>query len=356
MLRLTALLLIAPLSLLAQVSPDILPNGRVTFRIVAPQAETVTVKGQWAKEPVKLEKKAKGLWEGTTSEAVQPGIHEYSFNVDKLRTLDSRNGLIKPQRWPKSSLLHIPAMPPAHWDIQDIPHGTVHHHDYFAKTLGMWRKLVVYTPPGYATSNNPLPVLFLSHGFSDNQEAWTTSGKTHWIMNSLLNKGLAKPMIIVMPDAHPIDPEARNDTYSERNTQAFAKELVADMVPFIEKHYNVSEKPSGRAFAGLSMGGGHAFTVAFQHHDKFSWIGAFSASAKDETYIRERAQVRQMNRNLQLFWIACGDKDFLFERNQTANALMTDLGIEHEYIITEGDNHSWPVWRRYLVDFLPKLF
>lgn len=356
MLRILPFILLFPMSILAQVSPDILPDGRVTFRIIAPQAETVTVKGQWTKAPVTLTKKAKGLWEGTTPEAVPPGIHEYSFNVDKLRTIDFRNCMIKPQRWPKSSLLHIPESPPTHWDIQAIPHGSIHHHDYYADTLKAWRKLVVYTPPHYSNSGKPLPVLYLSHGFSDNQEAWTTSGKTHWIMNSLLNKEQAKPMIIVMPDAHPVDPEGRDDSYSERNTQAFARELVADIIPFMESNYNVSKKPSGRAFAGLSMGGGHAFTVAFQHHDKFSYIGAFSAGAKDNAYIQQRAEVKSMNKDLQLFWIACGDKDFLFERNETAHALMTKMGIEHEYVITEGDNHSWPVWRRYLVEFLPLLF
>ncbi len=356
MFRIIALILLFPTVICAQVSPDILPDGRVAFRIVAPNAETVTVKGQWAKDPVSLKKGEKGLWVGTTPEAVPSGIHEYNFSVDKLRTIDSRNGVIKPQRWPKSSILHIPANPPAHWDLQHIPHGTVHYHDYYAETLGAWRKLVVYTPPNYRNANKPLPVLYLSHGFSDNQAGWTVTGKAHWIMNSLVQHKLAEPMIIVMPDAHPLDPEGRTDTYSELNTQAFAKELVKDLIPFVEEHYNVSSKPSGRAFAGLSMGGGHAFTVAFQHHDKFSYIGAFSASAKEEPYLRDRANVQQMNKDLKLFWVACGDKDFLYERNETAHAIMEELGIEHQYVITEGDNHSWPVWRRYLVEFLPKLF
>jgi enterochelin esterase family protein len=350
-------ILLLPASLFAQVSPDILPDGRVTFRIVAPQAEIVTVKGQWAKEPVQLAKKENGLWEGTTPDPVEPGIHEYNFSIDKLRTIDSRNRLIKPQRWPKSSLLHIPSKPPAHWDIQDIPQGTVHYHDYYAKTLGEWRKLVVYTPPAMDELEKPIPVMYLSHGHSDTQESWTVSGKAHWIMDSLIHNKLAQPMIIVMPDGHAVDPEGTDKvTYRPENTEAFGHELVADVIPFVESHYPAGREPSQRAFAGLSMGGGHAFTVAFKYHALFSFVGSFSARPLIDHRTAGKVEPGKMNQNMKLFWVACGDQDFLFENNQRAHAIMNELGIRHEYVVTPNDSHSWPVWRRYLVEFLPKLF
>jgi len=299
----------------------------------------------------------KGLWEGTTPEPVRPGIWEYGFNIDEVRTIDSRNPDVKPQRWPKTSILHINSDPPAHWDLQNIPHGTLHLHDYYATTLNKWRRLAVYTPPDYKNSKRPLPVLYLSHGFSDNQDAWAVHGHANTIMDSLINSNLAKPMLIVMPDAHPVDPENRNyDDYREGNTQAFAKELIADVIPFIEQNYTVQKKASGRAFAGLSMGGGHAFTLAFQHNDMFSHIGCFSSSTPTAEYIETHGNVKKMNRNLTVFWVACGDQDFLFERNQEAHAIMNSQGIRHEYVITAGDDHSWPVWRRYLIEFAPMLF
>ncbi len=349
--------LIAAIPAYAQVSPEILPDGRVTFRITAPEASDVSVKGQWTKDPVQLIKGEKGLWEGTSPEPVQPGIWEYGFIIDKVRLIDSRNPDIKPQRWPKTSIIHINSDPPAHWDLQHIPHGVIHSHDYYATTLNKWRRLVVYTPPNYQQSKTPLPVLYLSHGFSDNQESWWVHGHAQTILDSMINRKLVKPMLIVMPDAHPVDPEGREyDDYRENNTQAFAKELIEDVLPFLETHYTVQKESSGRAFAGLSMGGGHAFTLAFQHNDLFSQIGAFSASAMEAELIESRAQVKQMNKNLKLFWIPCGDQDFLLEKNKIAHATMTKLGINHEFVITEGDNHSWPVWRRYLIELLPKLF
>jgi enterochelin esterase family protein len=342
---------------IAQVSPEILEDGRVTFRINAPNADTVTVKGQWPDGQTPLTKGEKDLWEGTTPEPVPAGVWEYGMMVDKMRTIDARNPVIKPQRWPKTSILHIKSNPPDHWDLQKIPHGTLHSHDYWSNSLKAWRKLVVYTPPNYHTTKKPLPILYLSHGFSDNQASWSTHGKAHSILDSLINQKAAKPMLIVMPDAHPVDPEARvYETYGPKNTQAFAKEMVNNVLPFVEKLYNVQTKSSGRAFAGLSMGGGHAFTIAFQHHDMFSQISGFSSAPPPVEYIKKTADVEQMNRNLKLFHVICGDADFLFERNEETHAAMNELGIDHEYVITPGDNHSWPVWRGYLIDLLPRLF
>ena len=194
---------------IAQVSPEILDDGRVTFRITAPNADTVAVKGEWVDGQTPLTKGDKGLWEGTTPKPVPAGVWEYGMMVDKMRTIDARNPAIKPQRWPKTSILHIKSDPPAHWDLQKIPHGTLHTHDYWSNSLKTWRKIVVYAPPNYHATQNPLPTLYLSHGFSDNQASWSTHGKAHSILDSLIKQKAAKPMLIVMSDAHPVDPEAR---------------------------------------------------------------------------------------------------------------------------------------------------
>ncbi len=336
------------------VSPEILPDGGVTFRYRAPKATEVKAAGQFGSD-APMTKNTQGVWSVTVPSALA-GVHEYRFVVDGISVIDPQNSAIKPQRWPGSSILHVPASPPAPWDLQDIPHGTIHEHTYKSKALGTWRRIFVYTPPG-AESAGRLPVLYLSHGYSDNEATWTVHGKAHWIMDSLIASKKAVPMIIVMPDGHALPPGAAGfDDYGPANSAALCNELTQDIIPLVERTYKVTAKPKSRAFAGLSMGGHHALTVALNHHDQFGWIGAFSsAPPPTNTVAAGLNNANAVNKDLQLFWIACGKKDFLFQRNGEFTALLKDKGIRYEYAETEGD-HSWPVWRRYLTEFAPKLF
>ncbi len=339
-------------------TPERLADGRVTFRFRG-KGEKVTAAGQFG-PAVSLEKSGDNQWAGTTAEPVKPGVYEYHLTVDGLNVIDALNPAIKPQRWPGSSILHVPANPPALWDLQDIPHGTVHQHTYKSEALGKWRDLVVYTPPGYENAGAdaaPLPVLYLAHGFSDNQGTWTVHGKAHWILDALIGQKAAQPMIIVMPDAHALPPgEGWKDDYGKANTDAFCAELVKDVIPFTEKTYRVRREPASRAFAGLSMGGRHALTVGLTLSDSFSWIGAFSSAPPDEPTMTAAAQnAPALNSHLKLFWVACGKSDFLFQRNEEVHAAFEKAGIRHEYVVSDGD-HSWPVWRNYLSQLAPKLF
>lgn len=339
----------------AQVSPELLPDGRVTFRCRTKNATEVKATGQFG-DPVVMTKTGNGLWEGTTADPVAPGVFEYQISIDGRSSIDARNSQIKPQRWPGSSILHIPATPPAPWDLQDIPHGTLHRHDYHSKSLGKWREIVVYTPPG--THPAPLPVFYLAHGYSDNQRTWTEHGMSHHVLDALIHSGKAKPMIVVMPDAHAIEPGDRKTAKDgPSNTESFCKDLIDDVIPFVEQHYSVQPSAAGRAFAGLSMGGGHALTLALAHSETFSQVGAFSAATPSDRLVATAAQqAAAINKRLSLLWIGCGDKDFLFQRNETLHAAFEQAGIAHTYHITAGDGHSWPVWRRYLADFTPLLF
>jgi len=336
------------------ISPEILPNGGVTFRLRATNATGVKVAGQFGPE-AKLSKDERGLW-SVTVPSVPAGVHEYRFIVDGLNVIDPQNSAIKPQRWPGSSILHVPANPPAAWDVQDIPHGAIHVHTYKSRALDTFRRIVVYTPPG-AEKARGLPVLYLSHGYSDNEQTWTVHGKAHWIMDSLIRQKKAVPMIIVMPDGHALPPGVGGfEQYGPANSAALCRELVEDILPLVESTYKVAARPRSRAFAGLSMGGHHALTVAINHHDKFNWIGAFSSAPPPTNSIAAGLNAPEaMNKNLRLFWIACGEKDSLIQRNKDFAALLKSKRIHHEYVETEGD-HSWPVWRRYLVEFAPKLF
>lgn len=335
------------------VSPELHPDGGVTFRMKAPKASEVKVAGQFG--PVTaLIKDGAGVWSVTVPK-VPAGVHEYHFTVDGLDVIDPQNSAIKPQRWPGSSILHVPATPPAPWDWQDIPHGVVHEHIYPSKALGHPRRIFVYTPPGAAAG--PLPVLYLSHGYSDNEATWTVHGKAHWIMDALLAQRKVLPMLVVMPDGHAIAPGAAGfDDYGPANSAALCRELVQDIIPLVENAYPADPKPTARAFAGLSMGGHHALTIALNHHATFGWIGAFSAAPPPpKTVAAGLDHSEATNRDLKLLWIACGKNDFLIQRNHEFNSLLKEKGVRYEFVETEGD-HSWPVWRRYLTDFAPRLF
>ena len=335
------------------VSPEVLADGGVTFRFKAPKAGEVKVSGQFGADAA-LSKDENGVW-SVTIPNVPAGVHEYHFSVDGLNVIDPQNSALKPQRWPGSSILHIPANPPAPWDWQDIPHGVIHVHSYASKALGHMRRILVYTPPG--SGAEPLPVLYLAHGYSDDERTWSVHGKAPWIMDSLIAAKKAVPMIVVMPDAHAIAPGAAGfDDYGPANTDALCRELVQDILPLVESSYKVNAKPEARAFAGLSMGGHHALTIALNHHDKFGWIGAFSSAPPPaQTVAAGLDNADATNRDLRLFWIACGKKDFLLKKNNEFTALLKEKGIHYEFAETEGD-HSWPVWRRYLTDFAPRLF
>lgn len=335
------------------VSPQLGSDGSVTFRLRAPNAKEVKVVGQFGASTA-LVKDGEGLWSVTVPD-VPKGVFEYHFLVDGLSVLDGQNPAIKPQRAPNSSILHVPANPPEPWDWQRVAHGVLHQHEYESKALGGMRRVVVYTPPG--TGATPLPVLYLAHGYGDNEASWSAHGKAHWIMDALLDAKKIEPMIVVMSDAHAITPRAGTfESYGPDNTEAFCKELEQDIIPLVETQYPVRKAPEARAFAGLSMGGHHALTVALRLHGKFAYIGAFSAAPPAASLLDEPvAAAAEVNKDLRLLWIACGKGDFLRKNNESFESLLREKGIRYEFEETAGD-HSWPVWRRYLVTFAPKLF
>ena len=340
------------------VSPEIEAGGRVTFRIRAPQAKEVVLRAQWMKDQAVMARADEGVW-STTIESVPAGVWEYSFAVDGLNLLDPRNPSFKPQREPQKSILHIPSTPSAAWDWQDVPHGTVHQHGYASKALGRPRELWVYTPPGYERDmDKKYPLLVLQHGSGDNHQTWVVHGKAHWILDSLIAQKKARPMVVVMLDGHPLGMMISREDPAKRGApmEAFQRELFEDALPLIESLYRVDKDAAHRAIAGLSMGGSQSLTVGLGNLDRFAWIGAFSAGPPSaETAERFLSEAERANTNLRLLWIACGKDDFLRQRNEEFVSKLKEKGIRHEWQLTDGD-HSWPVWRRYLAEFAPRLF
>jgi len=260
--------------------------------------------------------------------------------------------VLKPMRSPRTSVVDVPGDPPRLHDWQEVPHGTVRLHEYASKSLGRRRPLRVYTPPGYDKEVSvSYPVLYLFHGSGDNEATWTSFGRAHLIADNLLAQGKAKAMIIAMTDGHAAT--AGGPT----NLEAFGKDLLEDVMPFVEANYRTKADREHRAIVGLSMGGGQSLTVGLNHLDRFAWVGGFSAAiAAPETSVATAlADPAATNAKLRLLWIACGKEDRLVEHATKLSDLLKSKEIRHDLKITEG-NHSWPVWRRYLGEFLPLLF
>lgn len=338
-------------------SPEIDGRKSVTFHVRAPQAREVSLRGQWSKEPVPMTKDEDGVWTAKV-EPAPVGVWEYSFSIDGVNGLDPLNAAFKPQRQPQKSILHVPADPPAPWDWQDVPHGAVHIHDYASKALDRPRQLWVYTPPGYEQSpDRKYPLLVLQHGSGDNQQTWVVHGKANWILDDLIAQKKALPMVVLMLDGHPLG-QAQRGAETKRGSamEAFQRELFEDALPLVEKNYRVETGAAHRAIAGLSMGGGQSLNVGLQNLDKFAWIGAFSAATPSPAELKQwLADANGANSKIRLLWIACGQDDFLRERNEKFVATLTEIGVKHSWELSKGD-HSWPIWRGYLTEFVPLLF
>ena len=333
-------------------------SGRVAFSIRAPEAKKVELRGQWSKEALALTKGEKGDWT-TTIEKVPAGVWEYSFGVDGLNVMDPGNPSFKPQRKPGKSILHVPSNPPAPWDWQNVPHGTVHQHGYLSKVLDRPREVVVYTPPGYEKdSEKKYPLLVLQHGSGDNQRTWVDHGKAHWILDNLIAQGKAKPMVVMMIDGHPYGMVGREATDAKRISaqEAFERELLEDAMPIVEASYRVEKDAANRAIAGLSMGGAQSLSVGLGNMDRFAAVIAMSAGMPSPQRMEKfLADPAAANAKLKLFWIGVGKDDFLLKRSQELDAALKDKGIKHEWRMSDGD-HSWPVWRGYLAEVAPFLF
>ena len=340
-------------------SPEVLPDRSVVFRVLAPNATEVTLSGEWTNGVKQMSKDAKGVWTLTVG-PIEPDLYGYSFFIDGFQTLDPANSAVKPMRSPRASILDVPGKQPALHDFQNVPHGAVHQHAYASQSLGKRRSLMVYTPPGYELqATNRYPVLYLFHGAGDNEGTWTALGRAQWIADNLLAQGKCRPLILVMTDGHAQSPAAAGASPELRGQAmgAFQRDLLQDVMPFVEANYRARPGPTNRAIIGLSMGGGQSLTIGLNHPELFAWVGGMSAAVvnPEETLKAALADATASNARLKLLWFACGKDDFLLKQNKQLDELLNARGIQHEFKLTEG-NHSWPVWRRYLADFLPLVF
>ena len=341
------------------LSPEVLADHRVTFRLQAPQAREVMLTGEFLDGRKSLEQGADGMWTVTVG-PIDPETYHYNFTIDGVRTIDPLNSNLKTGSTAStiSSVLDIAGETTAFYRGQDVPHGDVRTHWYQSKSLTSLRRLTVYTPPGYDApgSQARLPVLYLFHGANADESAWIRVGRANLILDNLMAAGKIKPFIVVMPFGYGVDPNGGPQT---ENTARFAKDLIDDVIPYIQSRYRTSTDRAQRAIVGLSMGGGEALTIGLNRLDLFSYVGGFSAaigqSARfSETFAGLIADP-DTNKKLRLLWVGCGTDDSLFAPNKGFSEFLTANKVTHTFK-QSGGAHTWMVWRRYLNEVSPLLF
>jgi hypothetical protein len=254
------------------VSPEVQPDRHVIFRIHAPHAEAVQLVGSdipGNNQGAPLTKGDNGVWEVTIG-PIDPGAFRYNFNVDGVTTIDPHNPATSESNNNTWSLFDVPGSD--FMDTKNVPHGAVAAVTYYSSALGRFRRMHIYTPPGYETGSAKLPVFYLLHGASDSDDSWPTVGRAGFIMDNLIAAGKAKPMIVVMPAGH----TSRAGFNMPTKADDFNRDFLDDIMPYVEKNYRVQSDRAHRAIAGLSMGGGQTLNIAIPHLKDFAYIGVFS--------------------------------------------------------------------------------
>lgn len=358
--------LLASTLLLAQTefrSPDIADDGQVTFRLEAPNAESVSLRGQLARPAKPLARNEAGIWSLTIG-PLESGVYSYWFDVDGTRVVDPRNRYTK-QWLMMESAFEVTSDDDRMSAMRDVFHGSVTRHTYkSAAREDAFTAYYVYTPPGYdPRGKTRYPIVFLLHGFGDDERAWQEFGRANVIADNLIDEGKAVPSIVVMPHGHPepipFGSGFNWDNYGPANHARMDQQVVAEILPQINERYLTKTGRDHQAIVGLSMGGGHALGIGSQNLDTFAWIGGFSSGGAARDYEDCLTPLLEISNAPgtapHLLWIGCGEDDFLIETNRNLVAWLNSNDVEHTYAETEG-NHSWPVWRDYWERFLPLLF
>ena len=344
-------------------SPLVHQNKSITFRFKAKNATKVDlVFGEWDIKPQPMKKDTAGIWEiriGPTA----PGIYSYQFAVDGVNVIDPSNPVIKSGTEVYGSIVEVPGEDQPRFDeIQQVPHGVLHHIKYPSSALKRLRGMVVFLPAEYSQqTSKKFPVLYLRHGGGDNETSWTqAAGRADVVLENLIAAKKAKPMIIVMTNGL-IDGTWAGGS-SKEGVEQLEQELLKDVIPYVEKNYRVNTDKNSRAIAGLSMGGGQSYIIGLKNLDKFSYIGEFSSGLLSDAKFDINGRVpgifdkpQLVNNSLKLLWIACGKDDPRYSGHQAMVYALKEKQIKFESHESAG-GHEWRFWREQLRDFMQKLF
>lgn len=364
-------------------SPVINGEGKVTFNLFSANASSVVVNGSWmgAGDNGNMVKNAQGVWTITMG-PLAPSMYHYNFVIDGVSVLDPSNPNAMRDGTRYASTLIIPGNESKVFEVNNVPHGSITKVWYDSPTLGINRRMYVYTPAGYENSNEKYPVLYLLHGGGGDEDAWSSLGRANYILDNLIAEGKAKPMIVVMTNGNadqtaaitdlsksnaPSQAAVRVDNNNEQavlnSTTLFPNSLVKDVIPYIEKHFRVLANSANRAIAGLSMGCMQTQIIAMTNPELFQYIGCFSLGIhfNDQFGIISNkilipaydSKLKTMNNKL--FYIGCGTEDFCYEGVQTLRQKLDEHNFKYVYNET-GGGHTWANWRVYLADYAPRLF
>ena len=309
-------------------STEVSPERKVTFRIFAPKAQGVRLgssdlPGVGAASEMK--KGENGVWE-TAVGPVPAGAYRYNFQVDGLAVIDPRNPSTSESNANTWSLVLVPGSET--FDLKDVPHGAVAKVPYYSSTLKKFRRMHVYTPPGYEKGQGEYPVLYLLHGAGDSDDSWTSVGRAGVILDNLIAWAEREPMIVVMPADHTgqfrFGPGGGPNSF-QKQMDEFTHEFTDDVRPYVEKNYRVKADRAHRAIAGLSMGGAQTLNVAFDKLSDYGYIGVYSSgvlgiaggfggaapSTQWEDSHKATLDDASLKEGLKLVWFGCGKEDFL---------------------------------------------
>jgi enterochelin esterase-like enzyme len=368
------------------ISPQVNPDRTMTLRFRAPNAKEVVVIGEIDGQDHPMTKGDDGVWTATIG-PLAPDVYNYQFRVDGVVAMDPANPWVKLGfgMFPPANLVSIPGDGLQFDDAKDVPHGTVRLETYYSKNIGAFRTLWVYTPPGYEKSTQRYPVFYLLHGSGNIDSSWILTGRANYILDNLIAEGKAKPMIIVngfgsarqgigVGPERAVDQQAINIRPASpapgapsaspaagrsggQQNSLFAKDLLEDEIPWVEKNYRVIANADNRAIGGLSMGGGQTIAIGFTHTDTFHNIIIMSAGAEnaDVTYPEFFANPAAMNKKLKYLWMGVGKDDFASSGTKALDATLTAKGIKHIFRLGEG-RHEWVIWRHHLHEVAQQLF
>jgi enterochelin esterase-like enzyme len=364
-------------------SPEVSAEGKVTFRLRAPNAKEVFVNG--AGPRLALEKNEQGVWSVTT-DTLKPDLYTYSFQVDGMTITDPGNNRFKPSFGSAGQSEVLVPGENAWTPAANLARGAVTRHFYHSAIAGDDRDFWVYTPANYDPKRREAyPVLYLLHGLGDDSGAWIETGMANVILDNLIATGKAKPMIMVNPLGYG-NSAGPAGAMREDMLPNYVRTVVEEVMPQVEKAYNVSKDRTQRAIAGLSMGGAEATITGLNHLDKFAWIGSFSGAyvmwpgargaapaapaagaagrgGRGPSVLDPGAMPKNFpsldakaNDKIRLLWIACGTADGLVGVNRQFKSWLDSKDVKVTYTEIPDIGHVWPLWRQNLTDLAPLLF
>lgn len=322
---------------------------RIRLRLSENVQEAVLVGADGAAYP--FQRGEEGLWEGAF--ALGEGFQYVTLKVDGAEVLTPflplGYGYARPVNY-----VDPPAKDEAYYQLRDVPHGTVTRHFFPSSVTGETESCLVYQPPRFDASR-AYPVLYLQHGYGENETGWVCQGRMNFMLDNLISEGKAAEMLVVMANG------MVQGSGAYAGTVAFPEMLVRDLIPYIDATYRTLTGKWHRAMAGLSMGSMHTSVAVMEHPELFGYAGLFSGFLRkirtdDQSHLRALDDPEKFNADYRVFFRAMGKGDIYFKTFEEDDAILAEKGVTSFLRVLYEGGHDWQVWRQCLRDFLPLLF